>query len=447
VRRRIGKDEVLRRLRRAGRDGELDADRVLYLVDARIELALVDAVFGPGAGAGPDPVSAMNGRLVSGAARGRVSGMNGRRVSGAARGRVSGMNGRLVSGANGRVVSGATSGGYDGAVRIGVSASRRSWPAWVAVPVAAALAVGVLVVVNTAAGLLRDPGRGSLVASWGDVLPGGGSGGVAHGAGPAGGSAATGATGTGTPRAGTAGTGTPGAGATGSGATAAGRSGAGTPGTGRPGAGATGSGATQGLGPSTVTTGAGGGAVLAVTPVPVGAAYRLPLHSSQDLLVVGSVAEPAQVRVPVGASEVGPAQSLGSGQSAGAGPFALSWSGPGGATPGQPWRRWVTSPGSFRGSPAGLRIPVRVKRVPATITLLVGTVGGGGRVQVEIGNPSRSGIVLTAALPDCGTGSCPAVVTITQNVSPAGTSSTEDSVDLRATSAGALVGLAAVELD
>lgn len=374
MRPRVDEDEVFRRLRHAGRVGDLDADRVLELVELRID--------GTGdASIGDVPVGVVPGDVVPvGVAPGDV-------------------------------------------VPVDVGAGDVAWPSarpravrgLLAVPLAAAAAVGVLVAVNVAADLSPGPVRAPAPAA---------------GSGPTSGAGSGTATGT------AAGPGMGGPG------TAAGPGVVDDGGNRQPGA-AGGPGRSGGPGGSTTSA---GGVALAVAAVPVGTALRMPLRDGREWLLVGSVAESSQVRVPAGASAVGPAQSVGSGQALATGPFALSWAGQGGSSAG-PWRRWVTAPGAVRGAPAGLRIPVRVKRFPATITLVTGTVGGEGVVRAEIADPRRGGSVLTGVLPGCATGTCPALVTITLPARRANTSSTEVMVELRAATAGASIGLAAVELD
>lgn len=176
-----------------------------------------------------------------------------------------------------------------------------------------------------------------------------------------------------------------------------------------------------------------------VAPVPQGSTFRLPLRTGVGWLLVGSTTDESQPQSHRGGSELGPAQVMGQGQTVEVGPYDLSWTT--GAVTTQATRSgtWLTVPGAVHGVTSGIRVPVRVHRLPATITLLTGTIGGGGHITVIAGD-SR----VTAELPSCTQPICPAVVTI-QLGQQSGTS--DAIIDLNATGPDSKVGLAAVELD
>lgn len=184
------------------------------------------------------------------------------------------------------------------------------------------------------------------------------------------------------------------------------------------------------------------GATLTVSPVISETSYRMPLRNGGEWVLTSSVSEKDQRSVPAGEPAIGPAQSLGSGQAVSASPFVLSWGASGES------QRWLTSPGEARGVPAALRVPVRVKQAAGTITLLAGTVGGGGTVKVEVPGKKDKSEVLSQRLPDCpGDIPCPAIVTIKLDTKHAAARGNEVMIELSASRASDKVGLAAVELD
>lgn len=182
----------------------------------------------------------------------------------------------------------------------------------------------------------------------------------------------------------------------------------------------------------------GGNISVQVAPVPQGSAYRLPQNSALGWLLVGSAADGSQPRSTSGGSDLGPAQVLGQGQTVEVGPFDLSWASGSANTQATQSGTWLTVPGSVRGVLSGIRVPVRVHRFPATIRLLTGTVAGGGHIKVASGSSE-----VTAELPSCTQPICPAVVTVqvTQQ------DGADVMIDLNGTGADTKVGLAAVELD
>jgi hypothetical protein len=181
-----------------------------------------------------------------------------------------------------------------------------------------------------------------------------------------------------------------------------------------------------------------GNTSIQVAPVPQGSTYKLPAHPALGWLLVGSAPDGSQPRSQSGGGNLGPAQVMGQSTAIEVGPYDLSWASGSATTTATQSGTWLTVPGSMRGVASGLRVPVRVHRFPATITLYAGTVGGGGHITVAAGS-SR----MTAELPSCTQPICPAVITIQlgqQNASDA-------TIDLNATGADTKVGLAAVELD
>jgi hypothetical protein len=177
-----------------------------------------------------------------------------------------------------------------------------------------------------------------------------------------------------------------------------------------------------------------------VAPVPQGSAYHLPLHGSVGWLLVGSAQDGSQPHSQQGGSDLGPAQVMGQGQTVEVGPYDLAWSAGATTTQATQSGTWMTVPGTAQGVPSGIRVPVRLHRLPATITLLTGTVGGGGHVKVSAGSSQ-----VTAELPSCTQPICAAVVTI-QLGQQQGTVN-DVMIDFSATGADSKVGLAAVELD
>ena len=112
--------------------------------------------------------------------------------------------------------------------------------------------------------------------------------------------------------------------------------------------------------------------------------------------------------------------------------------------PGGPGRStsWLTVPHDVRGAPAGLRVPVRYPYGSVTVTMLVGTSGGGGRLVLSLPDGS-----LTADLPGCAAASFPAVVRITMRPATGGALRAGDAiVDLSAARADGRVGFAGAEL-
>ncbi|HET9654454.1 MAG TPA: hypothetical protein VFP72_03815 [Kineosporiaceae bacterium] len=193
---------------------------------------------------------------------------------------------------------------------------------------------------------------------------------------------------------------------------------------------------------SPAATAVGSGLSVAVTPVAAGAGYRLPLQSAVDWFAV--TADGSQPRKAGSPSLAGPAQAVGSGQVTENGPFAVSWAPGALSSAATDSSSWLTVPGATRGVPGGLKIPVRLQRVPATITLLTGTTGGGGTVKVALG-AADGPHSMEATLPSCSGPVCPAVVTVKVDGVRIG-GSAELVIELTATTTGK-VGLAAVELD
>lgn len=183
------------------------------------------------------------------------------------------------------------------------------------------------------------------------------------------------------------------------------------------------------------------GVSVTVAPAGTGTAHELSLQHAQAWLLTNDVQEPVQPHAPEGDSSVGPAQGMGSGHSVANSPYNLSWdpttTGSGSGTS----QQWLVAPAEVRGVPAGLRIPVRARHTPATITLFTGTVRGSGQVQVQ-----AFGRLVKASLPDCSQGPCPAIVTITLDPPQRRTGTAEVLIELNATGKDAGVGLAAVEL-
>jgi hypothetical protein len=138
---------------------------------------------------------------------------------------------------------------------------------------------------------------------------------------------------------------------------------------------------------------------------------------------------------------IGPAQVMGSGATLDPSPFSVSWpdgvsGGPGRST------SWLTVPHDVRGAPAGLRVPLRYPTGSVTVTLLLGTSGGGGRLVLSLSDGS-----LTADLPGCAAAPCPAVVRITMRPAAGGILQAGDAiVDLSAAEADGRVGFAGAEM-
>jgi hypothetical protein len=192
---------------------------------------------------------------------------------------------------------------------------------------------------------------------------------------------------------------------------------------------------------SAPTQASSGGTSIEVAPVRQGTAFRLPMHASRGWLLVGSARDGSQPHSNVGGVALGPAQVMGAGPAVEVGPYDVGWAAGSAGTSATRSGTWLTVPGIVRGVPSGLRIPVRVQRTPARITLLTGTVGGGGRVAVSVGKSS-----VTAELPSCTQAICPAVVTVTLDPTTQQPGITV-MIELNGTGADGKVGLAAVELD
>lgn len=182
-----------------------------------------------------------------------------------------------------------------------------------------------------------------------------------------------------------------------------------------------------------------------VTPMPVGSSVRMPGGNDTQWLVLAG-ADGVQVPGRHEPRRVGPAQVMGSGQSTVPGPFTLSWAADGAGPTVARTGSWLTVPDQERGVPSALRIPVRLERLPATITLHTGTVGGPGRVNVTLARPDGRFTTLVAELPACGQAACPAVVTVRLDPSDQPSGSAEVMIELTARGRGARVGLAAVQV-
>jgi hypothetical protein len=148
------------------------------------------------------------------------------------------------------------------------------------------------------------------------------------------------------------------------------------------------------------------------------------------------------VEGPTSGRQVGPAQIMGSGAKAGSGPFVLTWSksAAGGAGSSSVW---LTAPYASNGALSGLRIPVRYGNGPASVTLLVGTIGGGGQLTVSL-----QGRSMRVDLPRCsGSSVCPALVRIDVQPVSGGTAFSSDLMaDLVATHPAGAVGFAGADL-
>lgn len=184
-----------------------------------------------------------------------------------------------------------------------------------------------------------------------------------------------------------------------------------------------------------------GGTSIEVAPVRQGTAVRLPVRASRGWRLIGSAQNGSQPHSHVGGFDPGPVQVMGAGQSVEVGPYDVSWAAGSAGTSSTRSGTWLAVPGRVRGVPSGLRIPIRVQRTPARITLLTGTINGGGHVAVNNGQST-----VTAELPSCPETVCPSVVTVTLDPVPQQSSVTV-MIELSSTGAGSKVGLAAVELD
>ncbi len=132
----------------------------------------------------------------------------------------------------------------------------------------------------------------------------------------------------------------------------------------------------------------------------------------------------------------GPVQPMGSSGDVGPGPFSLSWPGAGGPT-----TAWLSVPAqSAEGVPSALRLPIRWQDRPPVVTLLLGTSGGSGSVQITgYAGAGAAGRAARLELPACRE-VCPIEATLTL-AGPAGPG--EVVVDITA-APGATVGLAGV---
>jgi hypothetical protein len=121
------------------------------------------------------------------------------------------------------------------------------------------------------------------------------------------------------------------------------------------------------------------------------------------------------------ATSIGPIQVLANGATSEPGPFTIRWQN---GTPQSSGTSssWLVVPAvSSSPSQTLANVPVRFKSDAFTVVLYVGTVGGGGRLQVGTGNGS-----LRVSLPSCGQATtCASVVTITSHGGP-GVSPTGD---------------------
>jgi hypothetical protein len=212
-----------------------------------------------------------------------------------------------------------------------------------------------------------------------------------------------------------------------------------SPGAAPPTAGSTG----QGAGSATVRRVLGDRMVsVDVSAVAVGTRRTLGADAGQWMAFAPVDAEIRAVEGPVAGWRVGPTQVMGSGSNSGPGPFVLTWSksAAGGAGSSSVW---LTAPHDSNGAASGLRIPVRYGKDPVSVTLLVGTIGGGGQL-----NASIQGGSIRVDLPRCsGSAVCPAVVRIDLQSANGGTASSSDLlIDLAATDPGGAVGFAAAEM-
>lgn len=179
-----------------------------------------------------------------------------------------------------------------------------------------------------------------------------------------------------------------------------------------------------------------------VSAVAVGTRRTLGANGGQWTAFTPAGAGVTAVEGPASGWQIGPAQIMGSGANPGSGPFVLTWSksAAGGAGSSS---MWLTAPHDSNGAASGLRLPVRYGNGPASVTLLVGTIGGGGQLTLS-GQDSS----MRVDLPRCsGTAVCPAVVRIDLQPVSGGTASSSDLlVDLAATDPSGAVGFAAADL-
>lgn len=169
-------------------------------------------------------------------------------------------------------------------------------------------------------------------------------------------------------------------------------------------------------------------------PLPGG--HEVPLGAAGTHWTVAST-QTGQPHDVTNGTQLGPVQPLASGASVRTSPFRVRWSGGSPAT--GTASTWLVTP-SGPGTGKGLRIPVRYHALPATVTLYVGTVDGGGQVQIAL-----DGRIVPLDLPSCA-GTCAAEVTVTVTAATASAPATGDvTLDVVPT-ASSQVGIAAAVL-
>jgi hypothetical protein len=204
-------------------------------------------------------------------------------------------------------------------------------------------------------------------------------------------------------------------------------------------------------GPSVTRMSRGGhDLTVSVRPVEQGSTANVGHVTSEEWLAASGTSASSQALSTGSGSELGPVQALGSGYATIAGPFTVLRPDRGSGAQ-VTTTSWITAPGFSGGASSGLRIPVRYQRLPAVVTLFVGTTAGGGRITVTM-NASAGGtspVELPVTLPGCPQGTCPSVVTVTigqaAGASPPSASG-DIIVDLRALTPAARVGFAAASL-
>ncbi|MDQ1287018.1 MAG: hypothetical protein QG622_583 [Actinomycetota bacterium] len=216
--------------------------------------------------------------------------------------------------------------------------------------------------------------------------------------------------------------------------------------------------ATPTRGPTTTRAiGAGRDLTVSVRPVPPGSTADVVKTPSDEWVVASENAASSQGLSSSSSGVLGPVQGLGGGYTTGAGPFTVRRPDPDSGAE-VTSTSWITAPGMSAGAPSGLRVPVRFQKLPATITLFVGTSAGRGRMTVTVHSTTNGGspLELPVELPSCVGNACPSVVTVvlgpsavppsTGSGTTPGVASGTILIDLRSSDPAGRIGFAAASL-
>jgi hypothetical protein len=172
---------------------------------------------------------------------------------------------------------------------------------------------------------------------------------------------------------------------------------------------------------------------------------RVNLGSLKGTWLVAGLPGGQQVTGPGSVQGLGPVQVMGSGDRVDTGPYQVVW--PHGSRTGGTSNTWLVVPRQVRGAPSGLRVPLRLKKVPATITVYTGTVGGAGRLRVTVQESGGDVTPQVVELPGCTQAACPAVVRIPLGPDIQMSGSLDVVLEIEATGRDASVGLSVVQLN